>query len=103
MKTFKANATMDEKLAYLQSCRWQLEVSHMPAGVTHKAPDGRVYSGQHVGTLRQQHGDTMKVKAPSGEEHAVDLSKFKDGDHVNVRFINLDAPKPSDHRPAPKP
>ena len=100
-KSLKPNATEAEKLAYIKSCRWKLEVQ--PAtGMAMRHPDGREYAGQQVGELRKQHGgNAIKLTAPNGEEQTADLSAYADDDRISVRF--MDAPTPEQRNAVPPP
>jgi hypothetical protein len=102
-KFLKHDATEAERLAYLKSCRWKLEIGPPPDAPI-KNPDGREYTGQRVGELRRQHGgNTIKVMAPNGVEETADLSGYADDDRISVRFINLDQPTPEDLNALPPP
>lgn len=92
-KVFRQGASLEEIRNYNKSCRWQVQIAEHTGGPI-VAPDGRRYTGHHVGSLRAKHGETMTVRAPSGEDQTVDLRSYRDDQHIDIRFINLDKPTP---------
>jgi hypothetical protein len=92
-KLLRPDFTEEELLRYIKASQWRLEVKEFD-GPGIRGPNGIVYAGRHVGSLRAERGDFMTVTSPSGEKTTIDLRKFGDDKHVDIHWSNMDTLPP---------
>jgi hypothetical protein len=93
---FEQGASEDVVRRYIASARWAPVVEEfVPNEKLDRAPDGRLFGGHRVGDLKRDYRGHAQIEgpAPTRQLHRVDLSAYRDDQHVRITWRRIDPPQ----------